>query len=261
MGCFIPIIPGPADPPSDTPASDGYDCFATPQSILGRAPSPVVAYATKTMSASASFIATASPAANAFVNYGCWQNTQVANLFDTVITADIAASSISVDTCVAFCDSNNHRFAAIYGLAPNSNCACGDTLKPDVTPNGAMEDCNQPCPGSAQQNCGGDNGPLVYARSDVTPNQWAQSYTATWSQTIRYSCQGGGGGGGGKYFNSGHSAHVPHLIYFPPIVTLPPLLYQGHSRREVGKGKQLQTIASYLAIAFSLSYALVHKRY
>ncbi|KAI1156277.1 hypothetical protein F4825DRAFT_320217 [Nemania diffusa] len=188
MGCFTPIIPGMANPDVDDPAPDGYDCFPTPRSIQARAASPVVKYAARTMSASASFVATASPAANAFVNYGCWQNTLVGDLLDAVTTATIPNNTINVDTCVKFCDSNNHRFAALYGAPPNSQCACGDTLKSNVTPNGAMEDCNQPCPGSAQQNCGGDKGPLLYARSDVTPNQWAQLYTSSWSHTVVYSC-------------------------------------------------------------------------
>ncbi|KAI8951581.1 hypothetical protein F4801DRAFT_285448 [Xylaria longipes] len=198
LGCFIPIIPGTENPDTETPASDGYNCFPTPQSILGRAPSPVISYASRTMSASASFIATASPAANAFVNYGCWQSTRVADLFVDVFPYTLTDLELNVDKCVAFCDGANHNFAAVWGT-PTTTCACGDTLKTGVTPNGAMEDCNQPCTGSLTQNCGGDNGPLVYAKSNITPNRWADLYTSSWSSTIVYSCTpvGGGGGGGG----------------------------------------------------------------
>ncbi|KAI3326996.1 hypothetical protein HD806DRAFT_379420 [Xylariaceae sp. AK1471] len=198
MGCFIPVIPGITNPDSDTPAFDGYNCFATPASIAARAASPVVAYAAKTMSASASFLATASPVAgNAFVNYGCYQDTVVANLFDTVIDSGLTATDISVDTCVKFCDGASHKFAAVYGKQPNNKCACGDAIKGGVTPNGAMESCNQPCAGSALQNCGGDNGPLVYAKSDVMPNQWAETWSSSWSKTLTYSCTSTG-----KYYIS-----------------------------------------------------------
>ncbi|KAI0458525.1 hypothetical protein F5B21DRAFT_435046 [Xylaria acuta] len=206
MGCFIPIIPGAENPDAEAPAPDGYNCFPTPQSILGRAPSAVVNYATRTMSASASFIATASPAANAFVNYGCWQSTQVANLFTTVFNYTLADDQLTVDKCVAFCDQANHNFAAVWG-APQTTCACGDALQDGVTPNGAMEDCNQPCTGSATQNCGGDNGPLVYAKSSITPNMWADRYTSSWSSTIVYSCTPVAGGGGGS--GSGSATATP----------------------------------------------------
>jgi hypothetical protein len=192
MGCYIPVIPGITNPDSDTPAFDGYNCFPTPASIAARAPSPVVAYVAKTMSASASFLATASPVAgHAFVNYGCYQDTVVANLFSTVTDSGLASNLISVDTCVAYCDARGLSFAAVYGTQPNNKCACGDSIKSGATPNNAMESCNQPCIGSAQQNCGGNSGPLVYARSDVAPNKWAQTWSISWSKTVTYSCTGG----------------------------------------------------------------------
>ncbi|KAI0487423.1 hypothetical protein F4859DRAFT_509992 [Xylaria cf. heliscus] len=194
MGCFIPIIPGAANPVTDTPAPNGYNCFPTPQSILGRAPSSVVSYGTRTMSASASFIATARPAAHTFVNYGCWQSTKVANIFTRVFNYTLYDRKLTVDKCVGFCDRANHNFAAVWGT-PNTTCACGDAIQSGARPNGAMEDCNQPCTGSARQNCGGDNGPLIYARSNITPNRWADLYSSSWSSTVTYSCTPTAGGG------------------------------------------------------------------
>ncbi|KAI8627935.1 hypothetical protein F5Y19DRAFT_159486 [Xylariaceae sp. FL1651] len=182
MGCFIPSIPGIVDAGANT-------CFPVPQSIVTRATASV-SYAAKTMSASASFIATASPAAGtAFVNYGCYQDTAVTDFFDSSYAdSGLPAATVNVDTCVNYCNSKQFQFAALYA---GNKCACGNALNANTpTPNGAMESCNQPCAGSLEQNCGGSNGPVVYARSDVSPNLWASSYTATWSSTLTYSCAG-----------------------------------------------------------------------
>ncbi|KAI0201816.1 hypothetical protein F4808DRAFT_99530 [Astrocystis sublimbata] len=188
MGCFIPIIPGAADPPTvEDPAPNGYDCFPTPQSIRARAASPVISYASRTMSASASFIATASPAANAYVNYGCFQDTPVSSLFSTPVPysgADSAA--LDVDKCVAFCDQGGYDFAGVWGIP--TQCSCGSGISSSAVANDAMEICNQPCTGSLRQNCGGDRGPIVYARASISPNRWASSYSATYAKTLIYSC-------------------------------------------------------------------------
>ncbi|KAI0440035.1 hypothetical protein F4803DRAFT_578128 [Xylaria telfairii] len=200
LGCFIPIIPGVENPDTDTPAPNGYNCFTTPQSILARPTSSVVSYASRTMSASASFIATASPAANAFVNFGCWQDTPLAQLFPTVFNYTLADNQINVDKCVAFCDRANHNYAAVWGT-PQTQCVCGDSFNSTANPNGSMEDCNQPCTGSDLQNCGGDRGPLVYAKSTIRPNRWADLYTSSYSRTIIYSCTPGAGKWRYYYYN------------------------------------------------------------
>ncbi|KAI1744478.1 hypothetical protein F4680DRAFT_226140 [Xylaria scruposa] len=187
MGCFTPIIPGSENPDTEFPLPNGYNCFPTPASISARASSTVVSYGTRTMSASASFIATASPAANAFVNYGCYQNTRVASIFPIVSNYTGTDTQLNVDKCVAFCDGANHNYAAVWGT-PQTQCACGDAIQLGVTADGAMEDCNQPCTGSALQNCGGDNGPIVYAKSNILLNPWSAQYILSYSSTIRYTC-------------------------------------------------------------------------
>ncbi|KAI1300467.1 hypothetical protein F5Y03DRAFT_229276 [Xylaria venustula] len=191
MGCFVPVIPGSTNPVTDHPAPNGYNCFQTPASILNRPTSVVAAYNTRTISRSASFVATASPSAIAqpFVNFGCWQSKQVSDIFTTFTVTTLASSAISVESCVAACDAAGQTFAALYGTA--TKCACASTLKPGVDTTNIMQDCNQPCGGSLSENCGGDNGPLIYARNDVTPNKWAVQWTSSRSNTITYSCAGG----------------------------------------------------------------------
>ncbi|KAI1335316.1 hypothetical protein F5Y15DRAFT_428343 [Xylariaceae sp. FL0016] len=195
MGCYIPVIPGVADPAADNPAPDGYDCFPTPQSILARDPSPVVSYVAKTMSASAVFKATAAPAANEYSVYGCYADTTPADLFNTPNAQTL--TNVNVETCITACDNGGFAFAGVYGTTTGNNpgttkCVCGSAgdLKTGVTPNNAMENCNQPCTGSAQENCGGNNGPLLYARAAIAADgPWHASWTVSYANTPTYSCK------------------------------------------------------------------------
>ncbi|KAI0805494.1 hypothetical protein GGR55DRAFT_279287 [Xylaria sp. FL0064] len=193
MGCYVPVIPGKTDPESDVPSPSGYDCFNTPASILNRPTSVVANYNPRTISASASFVATASPSAIAqpFVNFGCWQSKALSDIFNSFTVSTLTASSISVEKCVAYCNAAGNTFAALYGKAPNNNCACSSSLKPNIDTTNVMQDCNQPCSGEPTQNCGGDNGPLIYARNDITPNKWAVQWTSSRSSTPIYQCTGG----------------------------------------------------------------------
>ncbi|KAI0434825.1 hypothetical protein F5Y09DRAFT_189622 [Xylaria sp. FL1042] len=190
MGCYLPIIPGVTNPDSDVPSPSGYDCFATPSSIAFRPTTVVANYNTRTISASASFVATASPSAIAqpFVNFGCWQSKALTDIFSSYTVSTLAASSISVERCVAFCNAAGNTFAALYGKAPNNNCACSSSPKAGIDTTNYMQDCNQPCSGEPTQNCGGDNGPLIYARIDQTGNKWASQWTSSRSSTPIYKC-------------------------------------------------------------------------
>ncbi|KAI1810697.1 hypothetical protein GGS20DRAFT_162042 [Poronia punctata] len=186
MGCFNPVIPGKADPAAATPAFGTFSCFPTPSSIALRSASSVVSYVSKTMSASASFVATARPATNAFVNYGCYQGTALSTVLSDNVDAGLA--SVSVDACISACDTQGKTYAALVG-DPTPRCYCGNNIGANLAIRD-MELCNQPCPGSARQNCGGTNGPLVYARAGTANNQWASSYSATRSSTPLYTCTG-----------------------------------------------------------------------
>jgi len=187
MGCFAPIIPGMKDTAAAVPALGTFSCYPTPSSIAQRAASPTVVYGTKTISASASFIATAKPATNTYVNYGCYWDQTLLTVVPDNADSGLASSTISVDTCVAACDNKGKRFAILYG--DPVKCYCGNLIGLSLTLTD-MERCNAPCPGSAQQNCGSGSGPLVYARADTPLNPWAALWSATRSNTITYACTG-----------------------------------------------------------------------
>lgn len=194
MGCLVPVIPGQSDPPvNDNIPSNGYKCFATPAAIKNRV-TAAVNYDVRTISASASFVATASPQAipTPYLNYGCWQNTPIESIFNSITQSDLASADITVEKCVSFCNGKNLPFAALYGAYPNGKCACGDARKPNLpdTEN-RMQDCNQPCGGTTQQNCGGPQGPLIYAKNGQLGNNWAVQWTSTRSSTPVYKCAGG----------------------------------------------------------------------
>ncbi|CAJ2503748.1 Uu.00g111420.m01.CDS01 [Anthostomella pinea] len=190
MGCFTPIIPGV----SDASAPGGFDCFPTPQYIAARATSSV-SYVAATMSASARFVPTASPAANAFSIYACYQNTVIGSVFNTPVDSGLASGSVSVTACVNYCDTNGYTYAAVVGVPASQKCYCAaaGNMITGVTPNNAMQDCNQPCAGSTRENCGGNNGPLVYAKAAVAAGgPWAASFTASYSSTPVYACKNTG---------------------------------------------------------------------
>ncbi|KAI0397734.1 hypothetical protein F5Y17DRAFT_322437 [Xylariaceae sp. FL0594] len=202
MGCLTPVIPGIGQSGAPVLELGTFSCYPTPSSIALRSPSVTVSYGTKTITASASFIATAKPATNTFVNYGCFWGQPLLTVLPLNTAAGLPAGSVSVTACIAACDGRGATFAALYGDTPA--CYCASSISLNLGPLADMERCNTPCPGDPNQNCGTDGGPLVYAKAGTPNNQWQSSWSATRSSTITYTCTGG---------QSPHKfyAHVPRI--------------------------------------------------
>ncbi|KAI0013760.1 hypothetical protein F4779DRAFT_291868 [Xylariaceae sp. FL0662B] len=188
MGCFIPRIPGSYDNPPATLVSTGYaNCFATPSSVANRATAPLAVAAGATISRSATFVATASPAATPYILYGCYSQNSITDLFAASSDGGVAAASLSVDSCVSACGTGNYAYAAVVANgSPKCYCSNSDPNAGATFQN--VQDCNYPCPGSESQNCGGSN-PLVYAVSSKAANgPWQKAFSSTYVPTPTYSC-------------------------------------------------------------------------
>ncbi|KAK6084518.1 hypothetical protein SCUP234_03307 [Seiridium cupressi] len=196
LGCHVPQIPGYADQAVATPAADSYTCIETPASILDRQPYTIAYGAAATISRSATFVATAQAQATPYVNYGCYSGLTLAGALgglQAVPTNLLAGGVVTVQTCTEYCDANDYPYAGLTSTdVGTSACFCGTGPGAQLTNSNiqAMEDCNYPCSGSLQENCGSPNGPLVYVASNVVVigGAWAASYTATYSSTPIYSC-------------------------------------------------------------------------
>ncbi|KAI0542778.1 hypothetical protein GGR58DRAFT_170800 [Xylaria digitata] len=225
MGCYLPVIPGKNSVQVGDPAPNSFSCFATPNSIGTRITTAAASYGSRTITRSATFVATASPVATAapYVNFGCWQDHTLASIFGVtgVLETDLGSTEVTVETCVARCISLStmvldYKYAALQLVGSATKCTCATTVLSTATTDKSMGDCNRKCTGTEKQNCGGNNGPLVYARSPgVVPNQWADLWTSSRSLTVTYSCtptdmpggesnNGGGSNNGGS--GSGNSS-------------------------------------------------------
>ncbi|KAH8815901.1 WSC domain-containing protein [Xylogone sp. PMI_703] len=83
-----------------------------------------------------------------FVYAGCYQDPYNARalVFDT----GLDSSSMTQETCIAFCKGNNYRYA---GLEDGGECFCGSAI------NGPKLDdaeCSTPCSGNPDEMCGGN---------------------------------------------------------------------------------------------------------
>ncbi|KAK9776481.1 hypothetical protein SCAR479_06804 [Seiridium cardinale] len=195
LGCHVPRIPGYADQAVATPAADSYTCIETPASILTRPPYTIAYDAAATISRSATFVATAQAEATPYVNYGCYSDLTLAGALggiQAIATILLAGGVVTVQTCTEYCDANDYPYAGLTSTnVGTSACFCGTGPGAQLNSSNvqAMEDCNYPCSGSPQENCGSPNGPLLYVASDiVVGGAWAASYTATYSSTPIYSC-------------------------------------------------------------------------
>ncbi|KAM0809416.1 putative WSC domain-containing protein [Seiridium cardinale] len=195
LGCHVPRIPGYADQAVATPAADSYTCIETPASILTRPPYTIAYDAAATISRSATFVATAQAEATPYVNYGCYSDLTLAGALggiQAIATNLLAGGVVTVQTCTEYCDANDYPYAGLTSTnVGTSACFCGTGPGAQLNSSNvqAMEDCNYPCSGSPQENCGSPNGPLLYVASDiVVGGAWAASYTATYSSTPIYSC-------------------------------------------------------------------------
>ncbi|KAI1392379.1 uncharacterized protein F4822DRAFT_390838 [Hypoxylon trugodes] len=186
MGCYIPRIPESLDSSIAAPVSAEYSCFATLSSIANR---PTAAWSSygPPISRTATFVATAQPAATPYVLYGCFSRSSLAEVLPSAQQVEsFSSTEVSVDSCIAYCDINSFRWAALVGL-PTVACHCsnGDIVSPTGEIEN-MQDCNQPCPGSDTQNCGGA-GPLVYGVAKGT-GPWEKSWSQAYAVTPTYSC-------------------------------------------------------------------------
>ncbi|KAF2964240.1 hypothetical protein GQX73_g9331 [Xylaria multiplex] len=195
MGCFIPRIPGKADPEVAEPAPDGYSCFPTPQSIATRTTTTFASYAPSTVTRGASYVATVSPVAGGreWVNFGCYQDHALADIFGSggFIDSGVLSSALTVDSCTASCATKVgviYKYAALQVSGGAAKCYCATAVLSTSVLDKNMDLCTTKCPGNKNQNCGGSNGPMVYARSDVLVNPWSASWSISRSLTVTYDC-------------------------------------------------------------------------
>ncbi|KAK7914855.1 hypothetical protein PG985_012558, partial [Apiospora marii] len=198
MGCNLPRIPGLAPRAVATPADNQYTCITTPQSILARA-THTIAYAGKPkITRSASFVATATAGARTYINFGCYPDADRSAPISggaPVLAANLPDQKVSVSNCIAACAAQNPPKdwvalrGAVGGAQTGAACICG-TTKGNLGNSNDMEICKLPCDGADNtENCGPDNGVLVYAISaSATTGDWYTSYTSTYSVTHSYSC-------------------------------------------------------------------------
>lgn len=199
MGCYVPRIPGILSATTIDPVGTEYTCISTPSSVANR-PRTTQAYTGATITASATFVATATPAVGVeYVMYGCYDNVNIANALvngQLIPAASLAEQRVTVGNCISYCHANGNK--PWVGLMSNqagtsSSCYCGDnkgTTVPVEPRNMAL--CNNPCSGTTQENCGANNGPILYAvaasATNVVASGWYSSWSAAFSFTPTYSC-------------------------------------------------------------------------
>lgn len=210
MGCYIPVIPGFKE--EDLPRYINYECVTTPASIEQRAIAAATFSDPSTIEVSRSFVASAEPTgiSTPYVNFGCYADTVTDEVFAINVPSDLDPLTIDVDSCILYCDARSYRFAAVYGTYPFNQCVCATDIALNLSPVD-MRLCNIPCMGTeSQQLCGGETGPLVYAKEEVVPNPWYEEFEISRANTITYSC-----GNRGKYLH----AMFSFADYFPTSVT------------------------------------------
>lgn len=201
LGCYVPRIPGKADPAVVTPVWDSYTCFQTPDSILNRVVASAVDYQGPSVTRAATFVATATSTASQadWILYACFGQDYVDwSLVAGYATAPdstwTAANPLTPAGCAAYCESaagGPYDYAALAGVAATNGqrCYCAKGLGTVNTRGPTLiQDCNQPCAGNDQQMCGGVNGPIVYARPALAGlGQYVLNATS-YARTPVYSC-------------------------------------------------------------------------
>ncbi|KAL4722163.1 hypothetical protein ACLX1H_010938 [Fusarium chlamydosporum] len=83
----------------------------------------------------------------------------------TLPSASFTGSSVSLDTCFAFCNKLNYP---LFGMEYGRECYCGYTPKTQATvaPDG---DCKMPCAGDPTQKCGAGNRISIWNNTLYTP--------------------------------------------------------------------------------------------
>ncbi|KAK7750440.1 hypothetical protein SLS62_007629 [Diatrype stigma] len=198
MGCYVPRIPGRSDPAAVTPAWDSYQCFETPSNIANRVVASAADYSGVTISRTATFVATASPFVDqdAWVLYGCYGQDSVSQALTGFVAAPGAAFAgvgLTPNSCALYCGSQTttYNYAAIAGIGVGQTCYCATGLggagTGSVGPT-MIQDCNRPCTGDDEQMCGGNGGPLVYARGAFADGGPYAQGSVSYAQTPVYSC-------------------------------------------------------------------------
>ena len=203
QGCYIPRIPGYAQNPIDNAREAAFtQCFSTPAIV--KPTDRVVTYKKNdvpvpTVTRTNSYVATvtpspAAPVTDQWVNYGCLPDITA---LDGAQPGDLGGDPLSVTACTKAC--GQITGATFAGLRVPSNggtpvCTCGTGVPGyDSSQVRNMDFCREPCPdATANQNCGPQNGLLVYAKGGGgSGNLWAVDYSKRWgaAKTVRYSCQ------------------------------------------------------------------------
>ncbi|RGP81502.1 fungistatic metabolite [Fusarium longipes] len=83
----------------------------------------------------------------------------------TLPSASFTGSSVSIDTCFAFCNKLNYP---LFGMEYGQECYCGYTPKTQATvvPDG---ECKTPCAGDSTQKCGAGNRISIWNNTLYTP--------------------------------------------------------------------------------------------
>lgn len=105
---------------------------------------------------------TLGPANGTAVYNGCYIDSSGQRLLNK---DSYANSSVTVDQCVAYCQSNNYAFA---GLEYAGECYCGNTA-PASAQAAPESSCNMPCKGNTAQMCGGSSRLSVYNNTLYAP--------------------------------------------------------------------------------------------
>ncbi|KAF4470185.1 fungistatic metabolite [Fusarium albosuccineum] len=90
----------------------------------------------------------------------------------TLPSAVFTGSSVSLDTCFAFCKKLNYP---LFGMEYGRECYCGYTPKTQATL-AADGDCRMPCAGDATQKCGAGNRISIWNNTLYTPMASPESF-------------------------------------------------------------------------------------
>jgi len=78
--------------------------------------------------------------------------------------ASIAGSSMTVSTCLSFCEARGFQLA---GLEFGSECYCASNLSNGASLSQASSQCNMPCANDATSSCGGPNAIQLYSNPSL----------------------------------------------------------------------------------------------
>lgn len=200
MGCFVPRIPGVADPAPPFLEQDAYTCIETPAFVTNRATTSED-YGSKTGAlGSATFVATATVtsalATESYINWGCYPAAPAVALVNQVVAP---LTNVSAGSCIQACELIADRQGQWAGLSTKSGvstCYCGFDLADSLGDIAPMSSCNGGCSGSAKENCGPSNGMLLYVNAvvgdsvNVAKNIWYSSSSTSWAKSSTYTCNG-----------------------------------------------------------------------